>query len=58
MHSVDPLTILKEYIMENKDIKLVDNKKLCFGKIHLDLLTKTSWVKNIKNGDVQLQRYT
>jgi hypothetical protein len=48
MSSVDPLRIMREYIMDKKTIKLVDNSKVNFGTISLDLTTKTCWVKNAK----------
>lgn len=58
MSSVDPLRIMREYIMDKKTIKLVDNSKVNFGTISLDLTTKTCWVKNAKINSDEIIRYT
>ena len=58
MSSVDPLRIMREYILDKKNIKLVDNSKLNFGTISLDLTTKTCWVKSAKMNSDEIIRYT
>ena len=44
--------------MSSKTIKFVDNKYLYFGKDKIDILTKTGWIKNVKNTKDKPEQYT
>lgn len=49
MSSVEPLQLLRDYIREKKEIKLVDDK-LAFGSKQLDVTLPTAWHPKSREG--------